>query len=54
MTPKQSSDMVRQSFWLSPKTLDTLKKIGEKEDRPVGWLIRRAVEEFVERKGNRR
>jgi predicted transcriptional regulator len=31
------------------QTLAALKKIAEKQERPVGWLIRRAVEEFVER-----
>jgi predicted transcriptional regulator len=44
-----SKHMVRQSLWLTPETLDALKKIGQREDRPVGWLIRKAVEEFVER-----
>jgi predicted transcriptional regulator len=55
MNPKPPSDMVRQSLWVSQETLDELKKIAEREDRPVGWLIRRAVEQFVERekKGKR-
>jgi predicted transcriptional regulator len=34
---------------LDEKTLADLRKIAEKQERPVGWLIRRAVEEFVER-----
>ena len=34
---------------LDEKTLAVLKKIAEKQDRPVGWLIRKAVEEFVKR-----
>jgi len=34
---------------LDEKTLATLKKIAEKQERPVGWLIRRAVEEFIAR-----
>lgn len=49
MNPKPPSDMVRQSLWISPQTLDRLKVMGEKYDRPVGWLIRKAVEEFVAR-----
>lgn len=39
----------RFSIWLESKTIEDLKKIGKQQDRPVGWLIRKAVEEFVER-----
>jgi predicted transcriptional regulator len=49
MNPKPESDLVRQSLWLAPETLEALKKIGQKQDRPVGWLIRKACEEFVAR-----
>jgi Ribbon-helix-helix protein, copG family len=42
--------MVRWSIWLDEKTVAALKKIGEEEDRPVGWLIRKAVEEFIQRR----
>jgi len=49
MAPRPKSGMVRQSLWLDPKTLDALKRIGTKSERPVGWLIRKAVEEFVTR-----
>jgi predicted DNA-binding protein len=38
----------RFSIWLNPKTIDQLKKISEAEERPVGWLVRKAVEKFVE------
>jgi predicted transcriptional regulator len=41
--------LVRQSLWLSPATLDALKRIGARLERPVGWLVRKAVEEFVTR-----
>jgi hypothetical protein len=54
MTPKPESGMVRQSLWITPETLDALKRIGEKIDRPVGWLLRKAAEEFVERQGKAR
>jgi predicted transcriptional regulator len=54
MTPKPESDMVRQSLWLNPETLTALKRIGAKIDRPVGWLLRKAAEEFVEREGKAR
>ena len=26
-----------------------LEKIGQREDRPVSWLIRKAIEEFLKR-----
>ncbi|HEU0050311.1 MAG TPA: ribbon-helix-helix protein, CopG family [Nitrososphaera sp.] len=42
--------MVRWSIWLDEKTVAALKKIGEGEDRPIGWLIRKAVEEFIQRR----
>ena len=42
--------MVRWSIWLDEKTVAALKKIGDEEDRPVGWLIRKAVEEFIQRR----
>lgn len=41
--------MVIQTVRLDEKTLAALKKIGEKQDRTVGWLVRKAVEEYVER-----
>jgi hypothetical protein len=51
MTPKPESGMVRQSLWITPETLAALKRIGSKSDRPVGWLLRKAAEDFVERHG---
>lgn len=41
--------MIRWSIWLDEKTVAALKKIGEEMERPVGWLVRKAVEEFIER-----
>jgi predicted transcriptional regulator len=49
MTPKPESDMVRQSLWVSQSTVDALKKIADRLDRPVGYLLRKAAEEYVER-----
>jgi predicted transcriptional regulator len=40
----------RQSIWLEEETVAALKRLGEQVERPVGWLIRKAAEEFVERK----
>jgi predicted transcriptional regulator len=37
----------RFSGWLDAKTLEKLKEIGKEQDRPISWLIRRAVEKFV-------
>lgn len=42
-----------QTVRLDKETLTALRKIAEKQDRTVGWLIRKAVEEFVEREGKR-
>jgi len=39
--------MLIQTVRLGADTLDALKRIGARFERPVGWLIRRAVEEFV-------
>jgi predicted transcriptional regulator len=44
------SGMIRWSIWLDEKTVAALKKIGEEVERPVGWLIRKAVEEFIQRR----
>ena len=46
--------MVRWSIWLDEKTVAALKKIGAEMERPVGWLVRKAVEEFIERGPQRR
>ena len=42
-------EMMRQTIWLERTAVATLKQIGVREDRPVGWLIRRAVQQFIER-----
>jgi predicted transcriptional regulator len=42
--------MIRWSFGLDKKTVAALEAIGEKVERPVGWIIRKAVEDFMERR----
>jgi predicted transcriptional regulator len=42
--------MIRWSIWLDKKTVAVLKAIGEQMERPVGWIIRKAVEDFIERR----
>lgn len=39
----------RVSIWLDKKSIASLKEIGQGMDRPVGWIIRKAVEDFIER-----
>jgi hypothetical protein len=34
---------------LDPEQLKALEKLGQKEDRPVSWLIRKAIDEFLKR-----
>jgi predicted DNA-binding protein len=31
------------------ETVETLAKIGKKLDRPIAWVIRAAVDEYIER-----
>ena len=38
----------RFSIWIDKKTLASLKVIGKQKERPVGWIMRKAIEEFVE------
>ena len=33
---------------------ERLQKMGEEQDRPVSWLIRKAVEEFLEKQGSKK
>lgn len=39
----------RLTVWIDEATLENLKKIATKQDRSVGWLIRKAAQEFAER-----
>lgn len=39
----------RFSIWLESKTIEDLKRIAKQEERPIGWVIRKAVEDFVTR-----
>jgi predicted DNA-binding protein len=38
-----------RTFRLEDKLWDTLGRIGEELDRPQSWLVRKAVEEYIER-----
>jgi hypothetical protein len=40
----------RFSIWLDKKTIASLKEISKQMDRPVGWIIRKAVEDFIEKR----
>jgi predicted transcriptional regulator len=35
---------------LKPEQIKKLDKIARREDLPVSWLIRRAIDEFLKRK----
>jgi len=38
------------SIRLKPEQMKKLEKIAVKEDLPVSWLIRRAIDEFLKRR----
>jgi hypothetical protein len=42
----------RFSIWIDKKTLASLKAISKEKERPVGWIMRKAIEEFVENAKN--
>jgi predicted transcriptional regulator len=35
---------------LKPEQVDRLQKLSVREDVPVSWLIRKAIDEFLKRK----
>ena len=39
----------RFSIWLESKTIDDLKRIAKEQERPIGWIIRKAVEDLIAR-----
>lgn len=41
--------MKRFSIWIDEALLAVLTKLGKKHDRSIGWLIRKAIEEYVAR-----
>jgi predicted transcriptional regulator len=41
------------TFWTDEATVAKLKKIGKRQDRSVGWLIRKFVNEAVKREENK-
>jgi predicted transcriptional regulator len=46
------TELIRTSFHCPADLLDRLKEIAEQEDRPVAWLVRAAIEDYVERYGD--
>ena len=38
------------SIRLKPEQMEKLEKIAVKEDLPVSWLIRKAIDEFLKRR----
>ena len=40
----------RVTIWLDAITHEKLKKMGKQQDRSVGWLMRKAVDDYVNRK----
>jgi len=45
---------VAQSFSLPIELLDRLKEKAKKDKRPLSWLARDAVEEYLDRRTGRR
>ena len=46
------SDSMRRELTairLDASQMKALRRIGKREDRPYSWLIRKAIDEFVER-----
>lgn len=39
----------RFSIWLESKTIEDLKRVAKQQERPIGWIIRKAVEDYVAR-----
>lgn len=44
--------LIGKSIKLKEKQIQGLKKIGKKEDRNFSSLVRKAIDEFLERKSN--
>jgi predicted transcriptional regulator len=38
------------SIRLKPEQIEKLEKIAAKEDLPVSWLIRKAIDEYLKRR----
>lgn len=48
-----TTDLVRTSFHCTADLLARLREIAEQEDRTVAWLVRSAVEEYLDRHDGR-
>ena len=42
----------RLTVWVESSALADVKRISAKQDRSIGWLIRKAISEFVKREAN--
>jgi predicted transcriptional regulator len=40
----------RFNGWLDKWMVDALKRLAKEDDRPVGWIVRQAVREYLERR----
>lgn len=38
-------------IWFDKSTIESLRKIANRQDLPVGWLIRKVMKEFIDREG---
>ncbi len=50
MPKKTNNKKVMTSLYIRKDLKRELDKIGNEEDRSLGWLINRAVEEYLERR----
>lgn len=39
----------RLSIWLDPATIKRLREMAKAQDRPVGWMIRKLLQEAVKK-----
>jgi predicted transcriptional regulator len=39
----------RVSIWLDPDTIKRIAAMAKEEDRPVGWMIRKLLQEAVKK-----
>ena len=46
---KEAPDDKAVSVRMDLRSLKALEKIGEELDRSISWLVRKAVQEFIER-----
>ena len=47
-----SEDPSSITIWFDKFTIESLRKIANRQDLPVGWLIRKVMKEFIDREGS--